>query len=411
MKRRAATAWLLLPVALAAAAAGQTTQPARGGPLAEIITVDGTSFRGRLEGIDAAGAVLTTPEGTRKVPRRQLWLIRLDRSDELLRRVGQKAIILAREGMLGIERLQVGDGKISVDSALLGRASLDLQAAAVIYLPAAAQRAASLEQRFEEFKLPRAGRDYLIAADKDGNLAPYPGVLKAIASGKATFELNKADRTIDLPSVRVIALAPLPRAVEAPAGVLAGKDGSAVPFTSIRLAGSKLSIAGEGLTAEAADLSAVAQIRFRSDKLVNLADLKPAEVLQAGMFDVAFPFGRNRSAARGPIRLGGATYPHGLGLHSRCELTYDLGGEYVTFAATAGIDAAGGSRGNATLTIFGDGKQLTPEPLKLAGGAQPVPIRCDVTGVKKLTILADYGDDGIDVGDYVDLADARLIRP
>ncbi len=410
MKRRAATAWLLLPVGLAAAA-GQTTQPAHGGPPAEIITVDGTSFRGRLEGIDAAGAALATPEGTRKIPRRRLWLIRLDESDELLRRAGQKAIILAPEGMLGIERLQVGDGKISVDSALLGGATLDLHAAAAIYLPAASQRPAVLEGRLEEFKLPRAGRDYLIAADKDGNLSPYPGVLKAIASGRATFELNKADRTIDLPSVRVIALAPLPRAVRVPAGVIAGKDGSAVPFTSLRLSGSKLSIAGEGLTAEAANLSAVAQIRFRSDKLVYLADLKPAKVVQAGMFDVAFPFGRDRSAARGPIRLGGATYPHGLGLHSRCELTYELGGEYVTFAATAGIDAAGGSRGNATLTVFGDGKQLTGQPLKLAGGARPVPIRCDVTGVKKLTILADYGDDGIDVGDYVDLADARLIRP
>jgi hypothetical protein len=157
------------------------------------------------------------------------------------------------------------------------------------------------------------------------------------------------------------------------------------------------------------NLSAVAEIRFHSDRFVYLADLKPAKVLEAGMFDVTFPFRLNRSSAGGPIRLGGVTYAHGLGLHSRCELRYDLAGGYATLAATAGIDAAGGHRGNATLRILGDGKELF-SPVRLAGGDRPLAIRCSVAGVKELTIIADYGDDGIDVGDHVDLAEARLIK-
>jgi hypothetical protein len=32
-----------------------------------------------------------------------------------------------------------------------------------------------------------------------------------------------------------------------------------------------------------------------------------------------------------------------------------------------------------------------------------------VTGVRKLTILVDYGQD-LDVGDYFDLADARIVK-
>ena len=157
-------------------------------------------------------------------------------------------------------------------------------------------------------------------------------------------------------------------------------------------------------------LAAVAEICFESERFVHLSDLTPSKVVQAGLFDTALRFRRDRSSAGTPIRLGGAAYAKGLGLHSRCELTYGVAGEYVTFAAVAGIDAAADRRGNATLKVLGDGKELI-KPVKLVGGAPPVPVRCDLSGIKQLTILVDFGDDGIDVGDHVDLADARLVKP
>ena len=96
-------------------------------------------------------------------------------------------------------------------------------------------------------------------------------------------------------------------------------------------------------------------------------------------------------------------------MHSRCELTYDLDGKYALFAAEAGIDNAGGKRGDATLKILGDEKELL-KPTDLTGGKEALPIRCDVAGVKKLTILIEFGKDDIDVGDHVDLGEARLIK-
>lgn len=411
MGRRTVTGWIFLFLLTCPVLAPAQGPPgAKAETVTQVIALDGTSFSGRLENIDDDRAVFRAGGRTRTLPRDRLWLVRLGPSGDLFARVGQRVIVLAGEGVLGVSDLVVGDGKISLQSDLLGAATLDVAAARVMYLPADDERPATLRRRHEQLKLPRAARDYLIARDKKGNLVPFPGVLKAIAADKVSFELNKADRTIDLSAVCVIELAPVRREAKSPRGYLVGRNGSTVPFQSLRLAGERLWLAGDGLKADSANLSAVAEIRFLSDRFVYLADLEPAKVVQAGTFDVVFPYRRNGSAAGGPIRLGGAAYVRGLGLHSRCELVYDLGAKFATFVARAGIDAAGGKRGNAALKILGDGKDLI-KPLSLVGGAEPVEVRCSLLGVRQLTILADYGDDGIDVGDHVDLAEARLIKP
>ena len=253
--------------------------------------------------------------------------------------------------------------------------------------------------------------DLLVAEDKKGKWVPVPGVLKALGGPKVTFAFGGQDRTIDLASVHVIQLARVPASASASAmGRLLGRDGSVVPFAAVSVAGSRMSLTAPGLQAGSANLSEVAEIKFGAQRCVYLSDLSPAKVTQVGLFDVAFPVRHDRSAAGGPIRLGGQSYAKGLGLHSRCELSYDLGGKFATFAATAGIDAAGGNRGNATLEILGDGRGLI-KPLALAAGDKPADVRCGVAGVKTLTILVDFGPDGVDVGDHVSLAEARLIKP
>ena len=58
--------------------------------------------------------------------------------------------------------------------------------------------------------------------------------------------------------------------------------------------------------------------------------------------------------------------------------------------------------------VLEEKKVLLAKPLTLTGKSKPVPIRLDVTHVKQLTFQVDFGDD-LDVGDHVDLADAKLI--
>jgi hypothetical protein len=325
-------------------------------------------------------------------------------------RRGQKLLLLAEGGLLTFEEVSSGQGKILLESQHLGKVAVDMPAASVIYLPAREQTPAALQKRHGELGLPAASTDFLVAEDAKGAYVPVPGVLKAIAAGKVTFEFQKQDRTTDLSLVRIIQLARVAGVPSPPGGYLTAGDGSVLPFAALTFDGTTFSARRDGLTAEAISPAGLAEIRFHSDRLVYLSDLKPAGAVQTGLFDVLFPFRLDRSAAGGPLRLGKTTYAKGLGLHSRCELTYDLQGRFAVLAALAGIDQAGGKRGNAELRILGDGRELL-KPTRLAGGDNPVPVRCVVSGVGKLTLIADFGPDGVDVGDYVDLVEARLIRP
>ena len=60
------------------------------------------------------------------------------------------------------------------------------------------------------------------------------------------------------------------------------------------------------------------------------------------------------------------------------------------------------------LVISGDGKILFDGEIK--GREPPRPLDLDVVGVRDLEILVDFGSDVSDIGDHLDLVDAKLIR-
>ncbi len=384
------------------------------GPAAEVTTIAGEHFTGRLVAIKGATAELITPAGPRKLPLRDLWRVRLAEAGEPMASVGAVVVALsAPEGaVLCVEDMSIADGRLRARSRLLGRFSLELSRVSAVYLPRKDQSPDDCRRALERLELPAGRRDYLLAEDDKGKWVPIPGVLRGISGGKVAFEFAGQGRTMDLAAVRAIQLAHVATPASRPAnlGRLVGRDGSVVPFAGITVSGSRVAVTGPGLEASSADLSAVAEIAFGAGRCVYLSELDPGKVVRTGLFDVTFPLGIDRSSAGGPIRLGGRTYGRGLGLHSRCEVSYQLDGKFAAFAALAGIDEAGGNRGNATLKVLGDGRELL-KPLNLTAAAGPVAVRCNVAGIKTLTILVDFGPDGVDVGDHVSLAEARLIKP
>ena len=394
------------------AAATASALPA--GPTAEVTTVAGEAFTGRLVRIEGGEAEFLTSAGSRKVPLRDLWRIRLARAGEVMTSAGAVVVALAapKGAVLRVDGLSIADGRLHGHSALLGRFSLEMSRISAVYLPGKGQSPDDCRKALERLELPAGRRDYLLAEDQRGKLVPVPGVLKGISGGKVAFEFAGRERTMDLAAVRAIQLARVATPASRPVslGRLVGRDGSVVPFTAITADGSRMTVTGPGLEASSTDLAAVAEIAFDAGRCVYLSELKPLKVAQVGLFDVVFPLGIDRSSAGGPIRLGGRSYARGLGLHSRCEVSYELDGNFAAFAALAGIDDAGGNRGNATLKLLGDGRELI-KPLNLTAADGAVSIRCDLTGVKVLTILVDFGPDGVDVGDHVSLAEARLIKP
>jgi hypothetical protein len=166
-------------------------------------------------------------------------------------------------------------------------------------------------------------------------------------------------------------------------------------------------------------LERLARIDFSQGKVVYLSDLD-----WEGKSDVWAPYfplegntdairrfhqpRRDRGFTTEQLHLGGQLYRRGLGLFSRTELVYRLDGPYRRLVALAGLDDEIGDAGHVVLTILGDRGKVLFEA-KLSGTDDPLPVEVDLTDVRRLTIVVDYGDD-LDVADHLYLCEARIFK-
>jgi hypothetical protein len=159
-------------------------------------------------------------------------------------------------------------------------------------------------------------------------------------------------------------------------------------------------------------LAEVVALDVFQGKATYLSDLKPAKAEQAGFLGPAWPWAADRSAHGGPLRLitaaGDATFDKGLGTHPKTTLVYTLGGKYRRFEAVVGLDPATGQHGRADVRVRLDGKEQDLAELRSLAAGPAVPVRLDVTGVKELTLVIDFGPTG-DVQADVNWAGARVI--
>jgi len=107
-----------------------------------------------------------------------------------------------------------------------------------------------------------------------------------------------------------------------------------------------------------------------------------------------------------PLRLAGVTYPHGIGTHANSQMAVDLKGVTTRFVAMVGVDDEKQGQGTVVFRVLVDGvEKVTTKTLR--GGDKPVLIDLDVTGAKRLGLIAEDSFDGID-SDHADWAGALL---
>lgn len=113
-----------------------------------------------------------------------------------------------------------------------------------------------------------------------------------------------------------------------------------------------------------------------------------------------------------PLTIAGVTYAKGVGMHATGSLTTWLGGTCTAFRAVVGIDDEVLNKpgdtgvGSVRFRVYGDGVLLTETPV-LSNDDGGVPLDVDVTGVRRLRLVADEGTDGKNF-DHADWADARV---
>lgn len=164
------------------------------------------------------------------------------------------------------------------------------------------------------------------------------------------------------------------------------------------------------------DLAQIARLDFARQGITYLGDLPPESTEWTPFFGPsAVPEGRVRlysprtdqNLDAQPLVLGGKQYSRGVAIHSRTLLVYRLPDRFQRFQATAGVDDSVRPRGNLRLVIQGDDRVLLDTAI--TGADAPVPIDLDIAGVRRISVLADFGE-GMDVADHLVLGDARLVQ-
>jgi alpha-galactosidase len=107
-----------------------------------------------------------------------------------------------------------------------------------------------------------------------------------------------------------------------------------------------------------------------------------------------------------PIRLRGAAYDKGLGVHGPSLLRFRLGRACSRFLADVGIDDDQGGQGSAHFEVWADGERLFKSGV-LTGASPPKEVSLDVSNRRELRLFVGIGGDTYAL-DHAVWAGARL---
>ena len=234
---------------------------------------------------------------------------------------------------------------------------------------------------------------------------PFSVAIEQIGTERTSFTRRDERREIETGAVSAVVFATQELADRPPVEIVL-EDGSVLRCTIAEMDNGEFELYAAGAKL-AVELSRVTFIEIDNPGVVYLSDLRPADVREVPFFSHVWEHRIDRSVTGGPLLLDGRRYARGLGCHTRTILTYDLGGRYRTFTAVLGIDDAARPLGSVQFVVRADGEELFSRVI--TGNDEAVPVTLDISGVDRLTLIADFADNA-SVGDHANWADARLMK-
>lgn len=388
-------------------------------PEFEVRAADGTTLRGRLVGCTAEALTVDTAEGPRRLAAGDV--------------AGVAAVAPAMvEAVAAPVELELLDGTrlIAAELTLSGEVTrVVLPGAAALDVPTRTVTAVKLmpldgplDEQWQEIAAAKRTGDLLVIRKGDA-LDFLEGVVQEVTADEVRFQFE--GETVPVRRGRVVgwfhpaAPAPGGRAAFATLDDAAGSRWAVAelklpgPDAPADAAGTVAVVTPAGIEARL-PLDRLRELTYRSD---FLSDLAPESVAWVPYFGLADPgdgllarlYGPrfNRSLRPGPLRLGGQEYAKGLALHSRSEVVFRLPEGYRSLRATVGIDDRVRPGGQVQFKILGDERTLLD--VAVSGQDPPRPIEIDLTGVRRLKLLVDFGE-GADRQDHFDICEPRLVR-
>ena len=274
----------------------------------------------------------------------------------------------------------------------------------------------TLAEQWSEILKNKAASDILITR-KEGQLDFLEGILGDITVEVCNFEIDKEEIPVKRTKVEGIKyFHPAAAALAEAVGQLHTADGWRLSVERATLSGDGVAIkttAGIELTLP---LEKLARLDLTSGKIAYLSDLEPESANFTPFFGAKQPlptladfytYRRDIGFEKQPLALDGKIYRKGLALQSRTVLVYKLPGAFRLFKAVVGIDDSTRAAGVAKVLLKADGKTVWEGEVR--GSEPPRELDLDITGAKRLEVVADYGPQQ-DIGDRVDFGDARVTK-
>lgn len=261
-----------------------------------------------------------------------------------------------------------------------------------------------------------------IVFNKTGSQAP--GTFEKVTKTGIVMEVDQAGTlSINFDKVKMVLLSLLDEVPEFKKGVVVRLqllDGASLTGRLISLVGADLTVEtllGKKTVIKRSDLY---EMLVLNGAFVYLSDREPSKVLQKfdgfKFYPEIYGWKRDRNVMGGVLKLGGKTYEKGLGVHSFCQLNFDLGGQFKAFRSTIGLDDSvkflgQPGLGSVRFRILVDGQACKEYPKGILQQKESVPqkIEVDVEKAKTLTLIADYGRT-LHILGRANWAEAHLIR-
>jgi hypothetical protein len=263
--------------------------------------------------------------------------------------------------------------------------------------------APQLADRWRQIAAAKATGDSLVVRRGD-NLDQVTGIIRDVTEDVVQFE-SEGD-VIQAKRAKLEGLLYYhPASGELPprSALVTDVSGTQWSAKSLRKADDRLeivSVAGVPVSLPLADLR---RIDFSSGNSQWLDALEPESIQWR-------PFIETKSTGAWlprPLLLAGQAYDHGLRVQSRTDLLFRLTGDARQFQALVGIDDRVRPAGNVRLVVSGDDRELFSQTI--TGSDEPLALGLDITGVKRLRILVDFGEQ-VDIADFLNLCDARITK-
>jgi hypothetical protein len=377
--------------------------------------LDGTQITGTWMGVGDGGEIVLQVDGReQKFAADEIREITLNGAAVASPLVGGAAqpsfvLELADGGRIPLTAIKGGSGdSIAVETSLSPELTVSFKHLAAIRVGWLADNAEAARLFEAEFAQRQPGKDVLIAA-ANGAVRSVRGTLVGLDFQAGQFNFGGTVRTFRLDDLFAVVFAR--GAAEPPRAPteLRLVDGAVLRGRLAKSGGEQLVVNTSFGATLTVPLERVQSVGLASGRAVLLSELAPARTNTEGLLHAPWPIRKDRSVSNSAVSLDGRQFAHGLGVHSRTELMYELDGSFERLVGVIGIDDAVRPLGNVVFKVLGDGRTLFDSG-PVTGADASRPINVDITGVKQLTLLVDYGEQ-MDLSDHADWADLRLIHP